>query len=34
MSLKVHLRGRLVPAEEAQISVFDRGFLFLSLIHI
>jgi D-alanine transaminase len=28
MSLTVHLRGRLVPAEEAQISVFDRGFLF------
>jgi D-alanine transaminase len=28
MSLIVHLCGRLVPAEEAQVSVFDRGFLF------
>jgi branched-subunit amino acid aminotransferase/4-amino-4-deoxychorismate lyase len=24
----VHLNGRLVPADEAQVSVFDRGFLF------
>lgn len=24
----VHLNGRLVPADEARVSVFDRGFLF------
>ena len=24
----VHLNGRLVPANEARVSVFDRGFLF------
>ena len=28
MSIRVHVGGRIVPAEEARISVFDRGFLF------
>lgn len=26
--MKVHLNGKLVPAEEARVGVFDRGFLF------
>ena len=26
--VKVHLNGQLVPAEEARVGVFDRGFLF------
>jgi branched-chain amino acid aminotransferase len=28
MSIRVHVGGRIVPPEEARISVFDRGFLF------
>jgi branched-chain amino acid aminotransferase len=28
MSIRVHVGGRIVPPEEAQISVFDRGFLY------
>jgi branched-chain amino acid aminotransferase len=28
MSIRVHLGGRVVPAEEARISVLDRGFLY------
>jgi branched-chain amino acid aminotransferase len=28
MSIRVHVGGRVVPPEEARISVFDRGFLY------
>ena len=28
MSIRVHVGGRVVGAEEARISVFDRGFLY------
>ena len=28
MSIRVHVGGRIVPPEEARVSVFDRGFLY------
>jgi branched-chain amino acid aminotransferase len=28
MSIRVHVGGRIVPVEQARVSVFDRGFLF------
>jgi len=28
MSIRVYIGGRICPAEEAKISVFDRGFLY------
>jgi D-alanine transaminase len=33
MSRIVHVNGRFVPEEEAQVSVFDRGFLFADGIY-